>query len=62
MPVYCTVCGYEAWLLHEMKCSTVFPQTQMKAIAAVVGGLLEEALKNHVGVWQLENMVGPLYL
>ena len=33
---------------------------QKKAIAAVVGGLLEEALKDHVGAPQLANAVGPL--
>ena len=32
-----------------------------KAIAAVVGGLLEEALKDHVGAPQLANVVGPPY-
>ena len=31
-------------------CHEVFLEAQMKAIAAVVRGLLEEALKNHVGV------------
>ena len=35
---------------------------QKKAIAALVGVLLEEALKHHVGVLQLGNVVGPLYL
>ena len=34
----------------------------MKAIASMVGGFLEEALKDHVGVPQLENVVGPSYL
>ena len=33
----------------------------MKAIAAVVGGLLEEALKDNVGAPQLEN-IGQPYL
>ena len=32
----------------------VFSEAQNKAIAAVVGGLLEEALKDHVGELQLE--------
>ena len=32
----------------------VFLEAQMKAIAAVVGGLLEEVLKDHVGALQLE--------
>ena len=31
----------------------VFSEVQMKAIAAVVRGLLVEALKDHVGVLQL---------
>ena len=31
----------------------VFSEVLMKAIAVVVGGLLEEALKNHVGALQL---------
>ena len=35
---------------------------QMKAIAALVGGLLEEAFKDHVGALQIEKVVGPLYL
>ena len=35
---------------------------QKKAIAAVVGGLLEEALKGHVDVPQLANVVGTPYL
>ena len=39
-----------------------FSEAQMKAISAVVGGLLEKALKDHVGVPQLENVVGPPYL
>ena len=46
--------------LHE-----VFSDTQTKAIAAVVRGLLGEMLKDHVqvGVLQLENIVhvGPSY-
>ena len=32
------------------------------AIAAVVEGLLEEVLKNHVGAPQLKNVLSPLYL
>ena len=40
----------------------VFSEVQMKAIAGVVRGLLEEALKDHVGAPQLENIVGPPYL
>ena len=43
----------------------VFPEAQMKAIAAEVGGLLEEALKDHVGVLQLEKActhLGPPYV
>ena len=36
-------------------------EVQKKAIAAVVGGLLEEALKDHVGAPQLANVVGPPY-
>ena len=35
---------------------------QKKAIAAVVRGLLEEELKDHVGAGQLANVVGPPYL
>ena len=35
---------------------------QKKAIAAMVGGLLEEALKYHVGAPLLANIVGPPYL
>ena len=34
----------------------------MKAITAVVGGLLVEVLKDHVGAPQLVNVIGPLYL
>ena len=40
----------------------VLSEVQMKAITAMVGGLLEEALKDHVGVPQLDNVVGQLYL
>ena len=32
----------------------VFSEVRMKAIAAIVGDLLEEELKNHVGMLQLE--------
>ena len=32
----------------------VFSEVQMNAIAAIVGGLLKGALKDHVGVLQLE--------
>ena len=35
---------------------------QKKAIAAVVRGLLEEALKDHIGAPQLANVVDPPYL
>ena len=34
----------------------------MKAIAAVVRGLLEKTLKNHIGMPHLENIVGTPYL
>ena len=34
----------------------------MKAITAMVRGLLEEALKDPIGAPQLENVVGPPYL
>ena len=37
-------------------------RVQKKAIAAVVGGVLEEAIKDNVGVPQLANVVGPPYL
>ena len=39
----------------------VFLEAQMKAIVGVVRGLLEEALKDHVGAPQLENIVGLPY-
>ena len=39
----------------------VFSKVQMKVIAAMVGGLLEEALKDHVGAPQLDNIVGSPY-
>ena len=35
---------------------------QKKAISALVEGLLEEALKDHVGTSQLANVVGPPYM
>ena len=35
---------------------------QKKVIAAMVRGLLDEALKHHVRVPQLANIVGPPYL
>ena len=35
---------------------------QKKAIAAVVGGLLEKELKGHVGAPQLVNVISPPYL
>ena len=37
-------------------------RNQMKAIAAVVGGFPEEALKDHVGTLQLEKVVVPPYV
>ena len=39
----------------------VFLEVQMKANAAVVGGFLEEALKDRVGAQQLKNIIGPPY-
>ena len=47
-------------LWYRFKISVL--EAQKKAIAAVVGGLLEEMLKNHIGVPQLVNVVGPPYL
>ena len=43
--------------MDEDKATTsqeVFSGAQMKAITAVVGGLLEEAIKDHVGALQVE--------
>ena len=40
----------------------VFSKAQMKAIVSMVRGLLEEVLKDRVGVPQLDNVVGLLYL
>ena len=39
-----------------------FSNVQMKAIAAIVGGLLGEVPKDHIGVSQLENVIRPPYL
>ena len=38
------------------------PIALQEAFSIVVGGLLEEALKDHIGAPQLENVVGPPYL
>ena len=40
----------------------VFSEAQMKIVAAVVRGVLEEVLKDHVGALQLEKVVGPSYM
>ena len=40
----------------------VFSEVHMKAITGVVGGLLKEVLKDHIGAPQLENIVGLPYL
>ena len=40
----------------------VFSKAQMKAITGIVGGLLKEVLKDHIGVLQLENVIGLPYL
>ena len=37
-------------------------KAQVKAIASVVRGLLEEALKVHIGAPQLENIRGPPFM
>ena len=41
--------------IHVDKLIASLSEVQMKTIATVVGGLLEEALKDHVESLQLEN-------